>query len=88
MTNIFFKFKNPIFGLFPQFLEQNIFFPENLAVMHNFIYVSRTMPKLRKKLMIQFQENAWTDGRTNRPYFIGPFWLLLGVQKYKYLNKF
>ena len=39
--------------------------------------------------MIQFQENAWTEGRTegqkdrrvNRPYFIGPFQLLPGVQK-------
>ena len=40
--------------------------------------------------MIQFKENARTDGRmdgrtegwkdrrTDRPYFIGPFWLLLG----------
>ena len=31
--------------------------------------------------MIQFQENAWTDRRTDRPYFIGPFLLLPGVQK-------
>ena len=43
--------------------------------------------------MIQFKENAWTDGRTegqkgrrmegrtDRPYFIGPFRLLPGVQK-------
>ena len=41
------------------------------------------MPKFRKKLMIQFQENTWTDGRTRRterPYFIGPFWLLPGIQ--------
>ena len=39
--------------------------------------------------MIQFQENAWTEGwmegwkdrRMDRPYFIGPFRLLPGVQK-------
>ena len=30
---------------------------------------------------MQFQENARTDGRTVRPYFIGPFWLPPGVQK-------
>ena len=40
--------------------------------------------------MIQFKENAridgrmdgrregWKDGKTDRPYFIGPFWLPLG----------
>ena len=39
--------------------------------------------------MIQFKENAWTDGwkdgrtdgRADRPYFIGPFQLPLGVKK-------
>ena len=34
--------------------------------------------------MIQFQENAHTEGqkdeRADRPYFIGPFQLPLGVQ--------
>ena len=29
------------------------------------------MPKFRKKLMIQFLENAGTDGRVGRPSFIG-----------------
>ena len=37
-----------------------------------------------KKLMIQFQENTWRegqkDGRTDRPYFIGPFLLPPRVQ--------
>ena len=37
--------------------------------------------------MIQFKENAQTDGRTDeradRPYFIGPSRLPLGVQKQK-----
>ena len=27
------------------------------------------------------QKDGWKDGRTNRPYFIGSFRLLLGVQK-------
>ena len=36
--------------------------------------------KIQKKLMIQFQENARTDRRTERPYFIGPFRLPPGVQ--------
>ena len=30
--------------------------------------------------MTQFQENAWTDGRMDRQYFIGPFRLPPGVQ--------
>ena len=40
-------------------------------------------------VMIQFQENGWRerwmegwkDARTDRPYFIGLFWLLLGAQR-------
>ena len=40
--------------------------------------------------MIQFQENAWTDGRmdgrTDRCYFIGLFQLMLGVEKKKLIN--
>ena len=31
--------------------------------MHNFIKVSSMMPKFRKKIKVEFQENAWTDGR-------------------------
>ena len=45
--------------------------------------------KFQKKLMSQFWKNLRTDrrmdgrkdGRTDRPYFIGPFWPRLGVQK-------
>ena len=33
--------------------------------------------------MMQFQENTRTDGRMDRPYFIGPFRLPPGVQKVK-----
>ena len=32
--------------------------------------------------MTQFLENAWTEGwKEWQTYFMGPFWLLLGVQK-------
>ena len=45
--------------------------------------------------MIQFQENTWTegrmegqkDGRTDRPYFIGSFWLPPGVQQKRNFHK-
>ena len=41
--------------------------------------------------MIQFQDNAQTDrrkdGRTGRPYFIGPFPLMPGAQKYYVIFK-
>ena len=33
--------------------------------------------------MSQFQENLQADGRTDRPYFIGPFWPRPGEQKYR-----
>ena len=52
--------------------------------MHNFIKVSNAMPKFRKKLKIKFQEKAQTGRRADRHYFIGPFQLLLVVQKENY----
>ena len=97
MTKFFNIFKIPlfwpIFGPFLQFWGVKKIFLENPADTHNFIWVSSIMPKFRKKLKIQFQENAQTDGRadgrmegwkdrrTDRPYFIGPFQLTPGVQK-------
>ena len=76
------------FASFSQFWGQK-FFPENLAVMLNFIQVSSTMPKFRKNQW--YNSNAQTDRRmdssidwrTDRPYFIGPFQLLPGVQKFR-----
>ena len=47
MTKIFFNLNNPIFGPFPNFCGKKSF-PKNWAVMHNFIKVSNTMPKLRE----------------------------------------
>ena len=68
MTKFFNKFKNPVFGPFlvpfPNFWSKNIFSTKLSSVTHKFIWVSNTMPKFGKKLMMQFQENAWTDRRT------------------------
>ena len=40
--------------------------------------------------MSQSQENlprdGRTDGRTDRPYFIGPFWLMPGFQKFIFIK--
>ena len=78
--------KNPFMAHFPNFGDKKFCSGKSSSVMHNFIWVSSIMPKFRKN-MIQFQENAWTDGRTDgrtdRPYFIGPFWLMPVVQKCK-----
>ena len=50
---------------FPNFGGQN-FFPKYPAVTHNFIREFSTLPKLNKKLMIQFQESNQTDRKTDR----------------------
>ena len=72
-----------------------IFFKKSGSVTYNYIRAPNTMLCFRKKTMSQFQENLPTDGRTDRrmdgrpngrmdrktdrPYFIGPFWPRLGV---------
>ena len=65
-----------IFDPFSQFWGQKIFSRKSGSVAHNFIWVSSIMPKFRKQL-IQFQENARTDrrtdGGTDRPYFVSSF---------------
>ena len=63
---------------FPNFGGKKNFAGKPGSVTDNFIWVSSIMSKFRKKLMIQFQENARTDGRTDRPYFIGHFRLTPG----------
>ena len=63
MTKFFFKFKKPYFlGHFLNFRGKVI--PKSGSVMHNLEWVSTTMTKFRKKLMIQFQEKSQTDNRT------------------------
>ena len=39
-------------------------------IKEKFKRVGNTMPKFRKKLTVQSQENVWPDGWTDRPYFI------------------
>ena len=50
--------------------------------MHNFILVSSTRPKFRKKLMIEFQENAWTDRRIDAKTEGWTDPILLGLSDY------
>ena len=65
MTKFFNKFKKPVFGPFlVNFWRKNIF-PENPAVTHNFIWVSSTMLKFRKKLIIKRRDRQ-KDERTDR----------------------
>ena len=85
MKKSFNKFKTLFLAHFwlipPNFGSKN-FFPENLTPSFT-TSCGYLIPcqNAEKKLMIQFQENAWTEGWTKRPYFTGPFWLLLGVLK-------
>ena len=51
----------PILGPLSQFWEQKKF---SRSVTHNFIWDFSTMPRFRKKLIIQFQENACIEGQT------------------------
>ena len=85
-------------SVFPNFAAK-IFFPENLALSQTASF-GFLVPcqNSEKKINIQFQEDAWSEGqtegwkngRTNRLYFIGPFQLLPEVQiscvKFKELN--
>ena len=77
----------PILGLFSQFWGKKNFFLRKLgSVTHNFIWVSSTMPNFRKNVWYNYkkmpgQKDWWKDGRTSRPYFIGPFRLPLRFQK-------
>ena len=76
ITKFFLKFKKPnlwpIFGSFPNFSGKN-FFSQNICPCH---------AKFQRKLTIQFQENTWTNGRTDRPYFIGAFGYCQESNKY------
>ena len=77
--------KNPIFacfGPFSQFLGAKKVFPKNLActTWQGFLVPCRNSEKPNDPISRK-QPNGQLDGRTDRPYFIGPFQLLLGVQK-------
>ena len=93
MTKFFNKFKKIMFlirfrSIFP-ILGAKKFFPENMAVMHNFLWVSSKMPKFRKNWWYNSkktpgQKEERTEGQTegwmDRPYFTRPFRLPLGIQ--------
>ena len=50
-----------------------------LAPRQNLEKTNNTLPR-----KCQGRQKGWSkDSRMNRSYFIGPFWLLPGAQKYK-----
>ena len=64
-------------------------FSKKSGPIRNFIWVSETISKFRKKLKIQFQKkkrqpdgqkDGRTEGQTDRPYFVGPFSLSPEIQ--------
>ena len=86
----------PIFGPFSQFLGQKNFFLENAALSHTTSYgflapcqnlekTNYTIPRKR----LDRRKDGWKDrrmegqnnGRTDRPYSIGPFQLSPGVHE-------
>ena len=91
--NLSINSKNPVFGPFsvhfPKFLGKNIFCWKSASVKHNWIWVSSNVQNLKKKKNDKIPRKCLDrrmDGRkegqkdTDRPYFIGPFQLLLRVQ--------
>ena len=65
MTKFFNKIQKTLFsahfcGIFPIFKAKTIF-PENPALSAKLHMGFQHHAKIQKKLMIQFQENAWTD---------------------------
>ena len=76
--------KIPVFGHFRSIFllfEATNFFQKNLPDTQSLIWVLSTMPKRRKKLIMQFQEIARTHGRkegrtdpTVEPVYNGHFW--------------
>ena len=91
MTQFSNKFKKPSFWpIFPIFGAKKIF-PENLAlsltISYGFLAPCPNLEKVNDRIQRKRpdrQTEGWAegqkDGRTDRPYFIGSFWLWLGVQ--------
>ena len=83
MTKFFNKFKKTLayfWSIFPILGAKKIVL-ENPTVTHNVIWVSSTIPKFGKKLMILFDTisrkhpDRQKTRRNDRPYFIRPFWV-------------
>ena len=90
MTKFFFKFKNPIFGLFlahfPNFVGKNSF--SKISGCHTQLHKGfYTMQKLKKtndpipRGYPDRQKDGLKDTRMHKPYLIGPFQLPLPVQQ-------
>ena len=91
MTKSSKKLKKPDFGpfwvRFPNFGDKKIFL-EDLALScttsHGILALYQSSEKtndtIPRKCLDKIMD-GWKDERTDRPYFIGPFRLLLGVQK-------
>ena len=64
MTKLFNKLNKSYFWLILSIFEAFfLFFQKFGSLTHNLIWVCNTMPKFRKSLMIQFQENVRKFGR-------------------------
>ena len=84
MPKFFFKFKKPYFWPIFPILGAKKVFPKNLAVTHNLIRVSVPPCQNSEKPndpIPRKQPDRQQGRKMNRPYFIGPFQLPLGVQQ-------
>ena len=84
MTQFSNKFKKPCFWpIFPIFGAKKIFL-ENPALSrttsYGFLAPCQNLEKVNDTIQRKHPDR-WKDGRTDRPYFIGPFQLPPGVQK-------
>ena len=66
MTKFSINLKHPISGTFSRFWRQKTFLKKSGSAPHNFTWVSSTMPKFWKKLMIQYHKIAQTEGQNGR----------------------
>ena len=88
MTKFSTKFKKPVFGHFwvhfPNFWGKKIFL-ENAALScttsYGFLAPCENLEKVNNVNQRKHLDRQ-KDGRMDRPYLIGPFQLLLGVQHY------
>ena len=88
MTQFSNKFKKPCFWpIFPIFGAKKIFL-ENPALSrttsYGFLAPCQNLEKVNDTIQRKCpdrQKDGKMDGRMDRPYFIGPFWLPPGIQK-------
>ena len=92
MTKFFFNFqlqKNTIFGLFlthssnlggAESFPQKIWHAQLDSTMYYVLVLCRNSEKPNDPIPKK-DPNREQDGRNDRPYFTGTFWLLLGVQQ-------